>query len=227
MTRLGNIVVRLHPFDSSEARYLIPLLEADLASMYPDWDDLVHPGMHHENNPRPPPALTEPKPEKGLSNAAQGDYSKSEPSKLSVLTEQTENSRPTIIFFVAFQAGEDKQDSPPNGRAVGCAALRLFSSLPSELDSNTKCAEIKRMFVVQTHRGQGISRLLIQELEAYARDILQLDSVVLEVGLRQVAAVSLYRTSGYVDRPLFGEYVGSGIQDGGESICLEKQLRTK
>lgn len=53
MTESQNIVVQQHSFDSSEARYLVTSLEADLASMYPDWDESILPGMNYENNPQP------------------------------------------------------------------------------------------------------------------------------------------------------------------------------
>ena len=48
-----SITVRRHPFASPEGRRLVELLDADLASLYPDWDDFSHHDMHHENNPRP------------------------------------------------------------------------------------------------------------------------------------------------------------------------------
>lgn len=67
------------------------------------------------------------------------------------------------------------------------------------------------MLVIQAHRGRDTSRLLIRELEMYASDSLKLDFIVLEVGFRRAAAVNLYRTAGYNQRNLFGEYVGSGF----------------
>jgi ribosomal protein S18 acetylase RimI-like enzyme len=97
-----------------------------------------------------------------------------------------------------------------DGSPVGCGALRL-------LDSDT--AELKRMYVSPTARGSGLGRRLVAALEAEAR-ALGVRRLVLETGVRQVAALALYRATGFHSIPLFGEYCLSPET----SICLGKNL---
>jgi putative acetyltransferase len=98
------------------------------------------------------------------------------------------------------------RDSVP----VGCGALRL-------LDSET--AELKRMYVSPTVRGRGLGRLLLGALEAEAR-ALGVRRLVLETGIRQAAALALYRATGYRPIPLYGEY----RQSPETSVCLGKDV---
>lgn len=97
-----------------------------------------------------------------------------------------------------------------DGAPVGCGALR-------RLDPNT--AEVKRMYVSPAVRGQGLGRRLVAALEAEAR-ALGVRRLVLETGIRQVAALALYRATGFQPIPLFGEYCLSPET----SICLGKDL---
>lgn len=96
------------------------------------------------------------------------------------------------------------------GAAVGCGAVRL-------LDAET--AELKRMYVAPAVRSLGVGRALVDALEAEARR-LGARRLVLETGIRQHAALALYRNAGYIAIPLYGEYV----QSPGTSICLGKEL---
>jgi GNAT superfamily N-acetyltransferase len=97
-----------------------------------------------------------------------------------------------------------------DGAPVGCGALRL-------LDPNT--AELKRMYVSPPARGQGLGRRLLAALEAEAR-ALGVRRLVLETGVRQAAALALYRATGFQPIPLFGEYCLSSET----SVCLGKDL---
>jgi GNAT superfamily N-acetyltransferase len=96
-----------------------------------------------------------------------------------------------------------------DGRPVGCGAVRR---------NDREVGEIKRMYVVPEARGRGIARQVLGELEAEARR-LGVSRLVLETGLRQAEALSLYRRAGYVEIPLFGEYIDSPL-----SVCMEKTL---
>ena len=96
------------------------------------------------------------------------------------------------------------------GGAVGCGALRL-------LDAET--AELKRMYVSPGLRGRGLGRRLVAALEAEAR-ALGVRRLVLETGVRQAAALALYRATGFHPIPLFGEYCLSPET----SVCLGKDL---
>jgi GNAT superfamily N-acetyltransferase len=66
-------------------------------------------------------------------------------------------------------------------------------------------AEIRRMFVDERVRGQGLGRIVLAALEASAAAA-GADWMLLETGRPQVAAVCLYRSSGYVDVERFGYY---------------------
>jgi GNAT superfamily N-acetyltransferase len=95
-------------------------------------------------------------------------------------------------------------------RPVACGSFR-------PLDGGD-VAEIMRMFVKGDYRRQGISRKLLAFLEESARD-LAFAKVCLETGIRQPEAIGLYRSSGYVEIPPFGIYVGHPL-----SVCFEKPL---
>jgi GNAT superfamily N-acetyltransferase len=97
-----------------------------------------------------------------------------------------------------------------DGTPVGCGALRLV---------DTETAELKRMYVSPTVRGRGLGRRLVAALEAEAR-ALGVRRLVLETGVRQAAALALYRGTGFHPIPLFGEYRLSP----GTSVCLGKDL---
>lgn len=110
-----------------------------------------------------------------------------------------EERDPLLHFFVIYE-GEN---------IAGCGALRVLDSTIGEL---------KRMYVRPAFRRRGISRLLINHLESTARE-LGLKIVRLETGPMQHEAIGLYKSSGYVDIPPYGEYVGSPV-----SVCMEKVL---
>jgi GNAT superfamily N-acetyltransferase len=96
-----------------------------------------------------------------------------------------------------------------DGQAVGCGAVRR---------NDPQVAEIKRMYVIPEARGRGVARHVLTALEAEARQ-LGVCRLVLETGLRQVEALALYRRAGFVEIPLFGEYIDSPL-----SVCMEKNL---
>lgn len=96
------------------------------------------------------------------------------------------------------------------GVPVGCGALRM-------LDAET--GELKRMYVAPTERGTGLGRRLVAALEAEAR-ALGVRRLVLETGIRQTAALALYRATGFEPIPLYGEY---GLSPA-TSVCLGKAL---
>ena len=97
-----------------------------------------------------------------------------------------------------------------NGTPVGCGAVRL-------IDAET--GELKRMYVAPSARGKGLSKQLVTALEAEAR-ALGVKRLVLETGIRQLAALALYRSAGFQPIPLYGEYLVSPET----SVCLGKDL---
>lgn len=96
-----------------------------------------------------------------------------------------------------------------DGRAVACGAWQPLEP---------GVAELKRMYVRPAFRGRGIARQLVVALEEEAladgRTVLRL-----ETGTYLPAAISLYRSAGYLPIPVFGEYVGNPY-----SVCFGKSL---
>jgi GNAT superfamily N-acetyltransferase len=220
----SSIQIRPHPFNSPESYTLVKDLESDLAAFYPDWEQLSQP--NYAGNPRPI------SPETGaISDTSQQTATEAKeitpfsdliPSK----TSSTTSDEPGLLFFIAFD----------NSTPVGCVALRLLTphasqpdhvphALPPQLSSDKTYVEVKRMFIAHSHRGRGLSKTLLAHAEKHAREKLRVDMIVLEVGLRQKAAVALYRSLAYKERAMYGEYVGMEVEAGGDSICMEKSLR--
>lgn len=98
--------------------------------------------------------------------------------------------------------GEDILDAVvlhDGGVAAACGALRDAA----ELGPGT--GELKRMYVLPSHRGRGLSRRVVDELEAAARRR-GLTRLVLETGVLQPEAIGLYLSAGYVPIDRFPPY---------------------
>ncbi len=93
--------------------------------------------------------------------------------------------------------------------AAGCGCFKKYDD---------KTIEIKRMFVKSEFRGRGISKLVLSELEAWAKQ-LGYASAILETGVYQHEALGLYEKSGYSRIPNFGQYANMP-----HSICMKKDL---
>lgn len=99
-----------------------------------------------------------------------------------------------------------------DGTPLGCGALRA-------LDGDV--AEVKRMYVVPSARGRGVSRAVLHALEDAARE--QGWAVLrLETGPLQPEAVGLYTSAGYRPIDAFGAYVTA--PDAEESLFFERVL---
>ncbi len=105
---------------------------------------------------------------------------------------------PDVDFFVARREGV----------AVGCGAL---------VRKEGYC-EIKRMFVSEMARGEGIGRALLQRLESQAARA-GIACLRLETGIYQPEAIGLYRSFGYREIDPFGDYPSSDV-----SLFMEKRL---
>jgi GNAT superfamily N-acetyltransferase len=103
---------------------------------------------------------------------------------------------PYGAFFVGYLDGE----------AVAMGGWRFRT--PGVPRVARRPAEIRRMFVRESVRGRGFARLVLAALEASAAAA-GADWLLLETGQPQVAAVGLYRASGYVDVERFGYYADS------------------
>lgn len=79
--------------------------------------------------------------------------------------------------------------------------------------------EVKRVFVDEAYRGQNLGRQLMAYLEAYLeqRGIL---ICRLETGIKQTAALELYRKMGYSVRGPYGAYQPDPL-----SVFMEKRLK--
>lgn len=102
-------------------------------------------------------------------------------------------------FFIVSRAGQP----------IGCGAIRRIEE---------KTGELKRMYVIAPERSRGVGRALVEALESHARSV-GLHRLVLETGVRQLAAIALYRRLGFADIPPFGEYTTSPL-----SVCMAKDL---
>lgn len=83
---------------------------------------------------------------------------------------------------------------------------------------DTDSIELKRVFVRKEYRGQGLSKLIIKKLEDIARDK-EYKYSVLETGKKQIEAIGLYKSRGYVVIQNYEPYVGNE-----NSICMKKLL---
>ena len=92
---------------------------------------------------------------------------------------------------------------------VGCGAIKEF-------DANTM--EVKRMFTKDDQRSKGIASTLLAELEQWAKE-LDYHRCILETGLKQPAAIRLYKKKGYEVISNYGQYEGVA-----NSVCFEKIL---
>jgi putative acetyltransferase len=79
-------------------------------------------------------------------------------------------------------------------------------------------AEMKRMFVLTNARGLGLGKKLLGALEDVARDR-KVRRISLETGVKQPAAIGLYRAAGYQDCPPFGDYKADPL-----SLFMTKRL---
>ena len=114
------------------------------------------------------------------------------------IEEFAEENEKMLVFYVAYDDNET---------AVACGALKHY-------DDQT--AEIKRMYVKPKHRGRGISKLILSELEDKAKE-LNYNRLVLETGLKQPEAMNLYNKFRYKPLKCYGRHA-----DDPDSRCFEK-----
>jgi GNAT superfamily N-acetyltransferase len=96
-----------------------------------------------------------------------------------------------------------------NNLPVGCGAIKSY---------DLQTMEVKRMYTLPEHRGKGIAKNILKELEKWAAE-LSCNKCILETGRRQPEAIELYQRSGYTIIPNYGQY--AAIEN---SVCFEKQL---
>ena len=79
-------------------------------------------------------------------------------------------------------------------------------------------AEIKRVFVLDKHRGKGLSNQIMNFLESELSNR-GVHLLRLETGIKQPAALGLYRKLGYTERGPYGAYALDPY-----SVFMEKEL---
>ena len=98
-----------------------------------------------------------------------------------------------------------------DGTLVGCGAVKT-------MDDDGTYGEIKRVFVLDAHRGKGLSKAIMQTLEAHLAAS-GVGLARLETGIHQPEALGLYARLGYVEREPFGSYAPDPL-----SVFMEKPL---
>jgi putative acetyltransferase len=111
--------------------------------------------------------------------------------------------QPHVRFFLARR----------RGAAVGCGGIALFVDF----------AEVKRMYVRDTARGQGVAQVLLARIEAEACQA-GLPMLRLETGDRQEAAMRLYARAGFRRCGAFGAYASMAPAAIATSVFFEKPL---
>jgi putative acetyltransferase len=96
-----------------------------------------------------------------------------------------------------------------NTSPVSCGAVKEYS--PGVM-------EVKRMYTIPEHRGEGIASLVLRELETWAVE-LSYQKCILETGKKQPEAIALYQKNGYALIQNYGQY--AGIEN---SVCFEKAV---
>jgi putative acetyltransferase len=111
--------------------------------------------------------------------------------------------QPHVRFFIARL----------RGAAVGCGGVALFPDF----------AEIKRMYVRDAARGQGVADAILARIEEEVRSA-GLSWLRLETGDRQAAAMRLYARAGFRECPAFGAYAQMTPESIATSVFFEKRV---
>lgn len=93
---------------------------------------------------------------------------------------------------------------------IGCGAIKHYEE---------GVVEVKRMYLLPTHRGKGIAAQVLKELEQWAVE-LGYTKAILETGKKMPEAIGLYGKSGYAITANYGQYAGAD-----DSVCFEKVLK--
>ena len=131
------------------------------------------------------------------------------PATLAGLVAGTGLARPTAHRLAVALEHHRLVARDMQGTAVACGARRRL-----DVDS----AEIKRMFVLPSHRGTGAAPAVLRSLEAEAVR-LGLSVLKLETGPAQPDAIRFYEREGYTLIDNFGPYAGEPL-----SVCYARPL---
>lgn len=124
------------------------------------------------------------------------------PAESNHLDPASELSNSAVCFIGAYSTTE----------LVGIGAIKYW-------DESPPYGEIKRVYVSEKMRGKGVSKRIMQHLEADAVSK-NVFTVRLETGIYQPEAIGLYESLGYAKRDSFGDYP----KDDPMSVFMEKTL---
>ena len=112
-----------------------------------------------------------------------------------------ELSKSNVVLIGAFE----------DNNLVGIGAVKV-------IEHDVVYGEVKRVFIPTKHRGKGIAKLIMYELENYL--VKQgVRHARLVAGVKQPEALGLYRSLGFIERGAFGQYKDDPI-----SVFMEKIL---
>lgn len=94
-------------------------------------------------------------------------------------------------------------------KAVACGCFKRYDE---------KTIEIKRMFVSPEYRGKRIAGMILNELEAWAKEF-GFSRSILETGAKQSQAIIMYQKEGFERIPNFGVY-----ENVAESFCFGRSF---
>lgn len=92
---------------------------------------------------------------------------------------------------------------------IACGCLKVI---------DTSLAEVKRVFVSSEKRSKGVAKIVVRELEKLAIEN-NIKTLILQTGVKQFAAINLYKSMGYTTIENYGPYVNDV-----NSICMKKVL---
>lgn len=108
---------------------------------------------------------------------------------------------PNVLFLGAYLKGD----------LAGCGAVKI-------MHDDSSYGEIKRVYVLESFRGRGVSKQLMQALETHLIEQ-HIPLARLETGISQPEALGLYEKLGYHYRAPFGFYQPDPL-----SVFMEKRL---
>lgn len=116
----------------------------------------------------------------------------------------------------AFYSQYNKSSSLKNAIVLYENEIAIGIGAYKEYDSQT--VEMKRMFTLPENRGKGIASKILSELELWAKEE-KYSISILETGILQKEAISLYQKLGYKIFENYGQY--KGVEG---SICMKKEI---
>jgi len=107
-------------------------------------------------------------------------------------------------------AGPPRDLTPPGGVLLLARVDGEAAGLGGVRHVDTDVAEVKTMYVDPAHRGRGLARAILAELEAIARDH-GCRATRLDTSDYLTGAVALYRAAGYREVPSYNDNIKANL----------------